>query len=180
MNLHIRQLIIKSVSFILLITCISTLFAGCEIISEDHKADKQALINQLMQDFDISNNEDSVEFIAKELAQVGYLSSSFPISVKIDNNEIYIHSILIDQVYIDNSPEISYDKSHLISIDDSVTDEEVFEIINKMQSIKNCYMLESNDNDLKFAVYKINDTYYLLSFFAKEKSEIMRIYYINT
>ena len=175
-----KQAIIKSVSFILLISCISTLFAGCEIIPKNHEADKQALINQLMQDFDTSDNEDSVEFIAKELAQEGYLSSSFPIDVKINNNEIYIHNILFDRVYIDNSPEISYNKSSLISIDDSVMDEEVFEIISKIQKINSCYMLESGENNFKFAFYKINDTYYLLSFFAKEKSEIVRIYYINT
>ena len=170
-----RQVIIKSVSFILLISCISTLFAGCEIISEDRKADKQALINQLMQDFG-KTNDDSLEFVIDEIAQATALSASFSINVKIYNNKFYIRDILFDYVYIDNSPKISYDEEFLHSTNKTVTDEEVFEIMKKIQSCKSCYILESNDSDTKYSIYKINNNYYFLSFIPGSEEKFLRIH----
>ncbi len=169
---------IRVVSFILLFSCISALFCGCKSENNDDLTDKENFINQIKQDFDCTSDCDAIEFTAEPFAQSATLSAAFSLDFKILENCIYINDILYDSFYISNEPEISYNEALLVSINKEVTNEEVNNVIQKVQNCENCYMLETQSADSiskKIAIYKIDDVFYFLS--LNTGNQLIRIFY---
>ncbi len=169
---------IKVVSLFLLFSCISISFAGCNRESNDDLADKENLINQIKQDFNCTSDSGAIEFTIDGFAQSATLSAAFSVDVKIADNNFYFNEILYDSFYISNDIEISYNEDLLVSINEKITNEEVKDVIQKIQSCNNCYMLETqNANSIskKIAIYKIDDVYYFLS--LNTHNQLIRIFY---
>lgn len=81
---------IKVVSFILLFSCISVSFAGCNEKNNDDLTDKKRFINQIEQDFNSSANGEIIEFNVEPFAQSADLSATFSINFKILENSIFL------------------------------------------------------------------------------------------
>ena len=169
---------IKVVGFILLFSCFSTAFAGCNRENNDDLTDKEKFINQIKQDFNSSVNGEIIEFVVEPFAQSANLSAVFSIDFKILEGGIYFNDILYDSIKVISSPEISYNNALLSSANKSVTNDEVVTIMQKMQNSERCYMLETESNitiSKKIAVYVIDGNYYFVS--LSNSDELIRIHY---
>ncbi len=169
---------IKVVSFILLFSCISASFAGCNRENKDDLTDKEKFINQIKQDFNCISDCDTIEFTAEPFAQLADLSAMFSIDFKIYEGRIYLNDILYDSIKVIDSPEISYNNALLTSVNESATNDELFTVMQKMQSSETCYMLETESTaakSKKIAVYVIDGKYYLVNF--SNSDELIRIHY---
>ena len=117
----------------------------------------------------------TIEFCAEPFLQDVSLSWMYSLSVKIDldNDGIYLNNILYDQIsYVDN---YVLDFGTLMPSD--LINEIVTEAIDKINSQKGCYLLETASESKygqKIAMYVIGDTYYFIRFF--ENGQVMRVH----
>lgn len=171
---------IKVVSFILLLSCISSLFVGCNTEKNNDLTDKEKLIVQIKQDFNNAVNDEIIEFTANPYAQLVSLSAMFSLDFKILENCIYINDVLYDSVKVINSPEISYNATLLENANELVTKDEVTTVMQKIQNSETCYMLETESTTAKakkIAVYIVDGKYYFVNF--SSSNELIRIHYTN-
>ena len=154
----------------------SSTFYGC-LAQRENISDKQKLIEQIKQSCD--NYDQTVNISANPLAQNASLSAVYPLNIQIHDDNIYVFNIMYNNVKYVSNPNLVLDEM-LISCNQEITNEECFEILEKIRSTQNCYILESDDsgeNSQKIAVFLIDDTYYFLSIFSVNK--VSRIHYID-
>lgn len=171
---------IRVLSFILLFSCISASFVGCNRENKDDLTDKEKFINQIKYDFNSFVNGKTIEFTVEPFAQLADLSAMFSIDFKILESCIYLNDILYDSIKVIGSPEISYNNALLASANESVTNDEVVTIMQKMQNSETCYILETESTTAKakkIAVYIIDGKYYFVNF--SNSNELIRIHYTN-
>lgn len=187
--------LVRTVFLILLLSAVLLSAVGCHRASKyilpdnseinvesdnDDLTDKSKFIGKINADFNISENSETTEFTAEPFAQMADLSAVFSVDFKISENSIYIGDTLYESVKVISSPEISYNNALLASANKSVTNDEVFATVQKMQSCEACYMLETESTTAKakkIAVYVIDGDYYFVSF--SNSNEISRIHYVN-
>ena len=170
---------IKVVSFILLFSCISISFVGCNR-KNDNLTDKEKFINQIKQDFNCTSDCGAIEFTVAPFAQLVDLSAMFSIDFKLVENCIYINDVLYDSINVISSPKISYNDTLLTNASASTTKDEVATVMQKMLNSEACYILETESSTAKakkIAVYIIDGEYYFVSF--SDSNELIRIHYIN-
>ena len=116
-----------------------------------------------------------IEFCAEPFLQHATLSWMYSMNIKIDldNEKIYLNEILYDQVsYVED-----FDLDYGFLFPSNNIDEIVTEAIDKINSQKGCYILETQSESKygqKIAMYVIGDTYYFIRFF--DNGSVMRIH----
>jgi hypothetical protein len=114
-----------------------------------------------------------IEFCAEPFLQHIALSWMYSIDVKIDSEKIYLNEILYDQVsYVEG---VKLDWGELAP--SNLINEIATEAINKINSQKGCYILETaieSKCGQKLAMYVIGDTYYFIRFF--DNGQVMRVH----
>lgn len=170
--------LMRTIFMMLLFSFALSAFAGCESSQGPDLSDKGKFIEQLKQDANVDSG--IIQFTADPFVQHAALSWMYSIDVKIDNGNIYLNDTLYDGVEIISNPAITYDMEILWSADTAGDGEKISEVLGKIKSSEDCYMLESKNGDdvsQKYTVYKIDGVYYFLSLF--ENGEVMRIHFSN-
>ena len=164
---------------VLMLLCLYTFvsFCGCIFRNENPLSDKQRLVEQMKQDY----KDDSIDLTASPFAQEAALSAVFSLNIKINNDNIYIGDDLYDKIECISSPDFIF--NNVTNANKDVTDEECFEIIEKIKNVESCYILETDNLDAEsktIAVYKIDGVYYFLSFIPNTEYQVGRIFSMKT
>ena len=116
----------------------------------------------------------TIEFCAEPFLQ-GVLSWMYSIEVKIDidNGGIYLNNVLYDQISYVEGVKLDWG----VLMPSNLINEIVTEAIDKINSQKGCYMLETASESKwgqKIAMYVIGDTYYFIRFY--DNGQVMRVH----
>lgn len=168
---------IKIAILMLLFVYIFVAFCGCIFSNKNDLSDKQQFFDQIKQDY---NNDDSIDCTAAPFAQEKVLSAVFPLYINIVEDNIYVGDALYEKIECISNPDMIF--NDFTSANKEITDEECFEIIEKIKNSESCYMLETESVETvskKIAVYRIDDNYYFLSFLPNSENQVARIHYVN-
>ena len=166
----------RLISFILLCSLLVACLAGCKKTPVDDTSAKQKLIEQLRQD--TGKDTETVEFTAELFADGALSTLLYSIDVKITDDNIFLNDVQYDNVKIVQSSELKY--NWLTRSDETVTNDEYTEIIKKIESCKECYLLEAENAKSapkKVAVHKIDNTYYFSSVYSD--NVVLMIHYVK-
>lgn len=171
-----RAIIKSTLCVLLLFSCGLTALTGCNEIDEPELSDKEMLINQLSQDFNVEDGE--IKMTLDLFAQDRNISSAFSLDVKISNGEITIIRDVYDSVKKVDDYQAMFDEHAFESANKTVPEEKVSEIKDKIKNNGSCYLLEceSGDDLPIIAVYKIDGAYYFLTIYPDD-GHVMRIHW---
>ncbi len=166
--------LIRIISLLLAFSLIFTVLVACNS-KDDNLTTKEKFVNQIKKDFDGTGERLSIDFTADEIAHGTVMSASFSVNIKISDNNIYFGNTLYNSVKRVDSLQISYD--FLVNTNETVSYEEVVEIVEDIKKCKSCFILESEDPniDLKVAVVKSSGVYYFLTLLP-ETNALIRIH----
>ena len=165
----------RLVALVMMFSCTVALLAGCVSIQLGGQSDKQAFLKQIKQ---ITNTSSDAVFDSKPYAQVADLSAVFPLEVEIIGTDIYICGAHYDRVSLISGSALKWNDTSLVSVDLSVTKEEVYEVLTKLRDSGNYYLLETDQSTAAYtriAVYFIEDRCYFVS--IGEGDAVDRIHY---
>jgi len=119
------------------------------------------------------DSSQTIAFRAEPFLQSSALSWMYSLDVRIEGELIYLNDILYDKItYVEG---FTLDYGHLFPA--PAVDESITEAIDKINSQKGCYMLETDGNNKfgqKIAMYIIDDTYYFIRFY--DNGTVMRMH----
>ena len=162
----------KTIAAVLILLNVLTLLFGCNM------SDKERFIKKIKRSF---GGGDSIEITAEPFAQNA--NAVFSLDVEISEDNIYVEGNLYDKVEYVRNPEIAINGFYRVNKD--ITDEECFEIIERIKKGKSCYILETENKIVaskvsnKIAVYIIDGVYYFLSFIPNSEEQVGRIRYLK-
>ena len=119
------------------------------------------------------------EFAADPFADAMVLSWMYSINLKKIEDNIYLNDLLCDSCEMISNPEITYNEASLRSVNKEVTDQEVFDVMEKIKSSDSCYMLRVRKNDgtiQEISAYNVDGMYYFLTFYPNIEGQLLRIH----
>ena len=127
-------------------------------------------------------------FVARLFAQLGSLSWSPSLNIKVENGKIYLSDFLYESIGIINNPLVSYSDGILWALEIDKENSEVEEtrknaekklaVLEEIKTCTFCYVIETQ-TDAKFgkkiAVFYINGEYYLLNAVDEDVTRVWHV-----